>query len=406
MRPRGSAVSPSRSESCPACPSSCCCWRPAPSARRRRPGPRSRPASSSTCRTPTTNDVLADRGDVPSREGGRRRDARRLLLRRQQLLHRRARRHAPGRAGALRAGRARPPTRCRSIACSAPAVVVDVTAASAKDADYQVSVADLQRAEREHGPIPPDAILLVRTGFSQRWPDAAAIPRHGRARRAAVAEAALPRAASGRGEAGWSANRPIKAMGIDTASIDYGQSTQYESHRVLYAQEHPGLREPDRARAAAAARRLRRRPADEDRRRQRRAAAGSRDRAVGQLDRGEGSGVYVSGAAGHDTRTGETVDQQARCRRGRRRAHDNRRLCSLCVRLPRMGRMVRVVRVGGGHRGWPVREPGVGLRRRPASGHAGRGDPGRPLSGRVGDFPAVRCTTRVAAASPEERRLD
>ena len=60
----------------------------------------------------------------------------------------------------------------------------------------------------------------------------------------------------------------------------------------------------------------------------------------------------------------------------------------------------------GGYRGWPARPPGVGLRRYPASGHAGRGDPGRPLPGRVGDLPAVRRTTRVAAASPEERWLD
>src|SRR5690349_2917064 len=54
-----------------------------------------------------------------------------------------------------------------------PAVVIDVTAQSAANADYQITVDDLQRAEREQGAIPRDAILLLRTGFSQRWPDAA-----------------------------------------------------------------------------------------------------------------------------------------------------------------------------------------------------------------------------------------
>ena len=52
------------------------------------------------------------------------------------------------------------------------AVVVDVTNAADTNADYQVSVADLQRAE-QRGPIPTDAIVLIRTGFSKRWPDAA-----------------------------------------------------------------------------------------------------------------------------------------------------------------------------------------------------------------------------------------
>ena len=37
------------------------------------------------------------------------------------------------------------------------------------------------------------------------------------------------------------ANRPIKAIGIDTASIDYGQSTLFESHRALYDADIPAF---------------------------------------------------------------------------------------------------------------------------------------------------------------------
>ena len=37
------------------------------------------------------------------------------------------------------------------------------------------------------------------------------------------------------------ANRAIKAVGIDTASIDYGQSTLYESHRVLFERNVPAF---------------------------------------------------------------------------------------------------------------------------------------------------------------------
>ena len=35
--------------------------------------------------------------------------------------------------------------------------------------------------------------------------------------------------------------RTIHALGIDTASIDYGQSTAYETHRILFAANIPGF---------------------------------------------------------------------------------------------------------------------------------------------------------------------
>jgi len=37
------------------------------------------------------------------------------------------------------------------------------------------------------------------------------------------------------------ANRPIRAIGIDTASIDYGPSTLFESHRALYEHDIPAF---------------------------------------------------------------------------------------------------------------------------------------------------------------------
>ena len=35
--------------------------------------------------------------------------------------------------------------------------------------------------------------------------------------------------------------RRIKAVGIDTASIDFGQSTLFETHRALFARNIPAL---------------------------------------------------------------------------------------------------------------------------------------------------------------------
>jgi kynurenine formamidase len=121
-----------------------------------------------------------------------------------------------------------------------PAVVVDVTDASTLDPDYQVKVSDLEAFESAHGRIPDNAILLIRTGFSKRWPDAAAYL--GTAERGAQAVAQLHFPGIDPATATWLLqNRKVKAVGIDTASIDYGQSTKYETHRLLYAQNIPGL---------------------------------------------------------------------------------------------------------------------------------------------------------------------
>jgi kynurenine formamidase len=114
-----------------------------------------------------------------------------------------------------------------------PAVVVDVVEQSERDADYQVTIDDFARVEREHGRIPSEAILLIRTGFSRRWPDASRYL--GTAKRGPGAVADLHFPGLHPDAARWlMANRPIRAIGIVTASIDYGQSTLFESHRILY----------------------------------------------------------------------------------------------------------------------------------------------------------------------------
>lgn len=121
-----------------------------------------------------------------------------------------------------------------------PAVVVDVTDASALDADYLLKVSDIEAFESAHGRIPDNAILLVRTGFSKKWPDAAAYL--GTAERGAQAVAKLHFPGIDPATARWLLqNRKVSAVGIDTASIDYGQSTKYETHQLLYAQNIPGL---------------------------------------------------------------------------------------------------------------------------------------------------------------------
>jgi kynurenine formamidase len=120
-----------------------------------------------------------------------------------------------------------------------PAVVVDVSEASENNADYQVTVEDLTRAETDGGTIPTDAIVLLRTGFSRRWPDAARYL--GTAERGAEAVAKLHFPGLHPDAAKWLVAKGVRAVGIDTASIDYGQSTLFESHRILYAANLPAF---------------------------------------------------------------------------------------------------------------------------------------------------------------------
>jgi kynurenine formamidase len=120
------------------------------------------------------------------------------------------------------------------------AIVIDVTAAAAADADYQISVQDFEQWEQQHGQVPRDSLVLLRTGYARHWPDAARYLGTSERGEAAVAKLRFPGLHPD--AARWLvANRAISAIGIDTASIDYGQSTQYESHRVLYDQNIPAF---------------------------------------------------------------------------------------------------------------------------------------------------------------------
>ncbi len=121
-----------------------------------------------------------------------------------------------------------------------PAAVVDVSAAAQADPDYRVTVNDFEAWEAEHGRIASGAILLIRTGWGERWPDRARYLGTALTGTQAVPELHFP--ALHPDAARWLvSDRNIDALGIDTPSIDYGQSTLYETHQVLYEANIPGL---------------------------------------------------------------------------------------------------------------------------------------------------------------------
>lgn len=114
-----------------------------------------------------------------------------------------------------------------------PAAVIDVSEASAADPDYQFTVEDVTRWEAEHGRLPDGAIVLFFTDRARFWPDAEAYM--GTAERGPDAVADLHFPGIHPDLARWLVeNRSVAAVGLDTPSIDYGQSTDFMSHRILY----------------------------------------------------------------------------------------------------------------------------------------------------------------------------
>ena len=120
------------------------------------------------------------------------------------------------------------------------AVVIDVSRAVRADRDHRISVADIEAFEAQQGVIPAGSIVLFRTGFGQYWPDAEKYL--GTALRGEAGVTALSFPGLDKAAAEWLMdNRHIKAVGIDTASIDHGKSTHFETHVALMSRNVPAF---------------------------------------------------------------------------------------------------------------------------------------------------------------------
>lgn len=120
------------------------------------------------------------------------------------------------------------------------AIVVDVSAVAATNRDYQVSVADFDAWEKEHGKIPDQSIVLLRTGYGKFWPNREQYLGTAEIGPEAVAKLHFP-GLHPEAAAWLVSNRKINAIGLDTPSIDYGQSTLFESHVTLFGANVPAF---------------------------------------------------------------------------------------------------------------------------------------------------------------------
>jgi len=107
-----------------------------------------------------------------------------------------------------------------------PAVVVDVRDKVASDEDYRLTVADLRAWERGHGRIPRGAIVIMFSGWGERWGDPDAYRN--------FHDGALHFPGFSAESAQWLLDqRDIVGIGIDTLSVDYGPSTDFIVHHIV-----------------------------------------------------------------------------------------------------------------------------------------------------------------------------
>ncbi|OQW57355.1 MAG: cyclase [Proteobacteria bacterium HN_bin10] len=120
----------------------------------------------------------------------------------------------------------------------ASAVVIDLRPQCQANPDYELTVEDLRAWEAAHGRIADQAVVFMLTGWGRHWPN-----------RTAYLGSATPDDASTLHFPGFSAKaaeflvkeRAIRGVGIDTASIDPGRSSDFPVHRIVNGANAYGL---------------------------------------------------------------------------------------------------------------------------------------------------------------------
>lgn len=120
------------------------------------------------------------------------------------------------------------------------AVLIDISSNALRNRDYLLSIDDIQKWEKKNGRIPDNSIVLVRTGYGAFYPDRAKYFGTAKTGPEAIPELHFP--GIDPITADWLVkNRNIKAMGLDTPSLDRGQSKDFRAHQVLMGANKPGF---------------------------------------------------------------------------------------------------------------------------------------------------------------------
>lgn len=113
-------------------------------------------------------------------------------------------------------------------------VVIDVRAKVAKNRDYQVNIDDITDWEKNHGRIPEKAIVLINTGYGNYYPDKLKYTGTLLTGKEGVENLHFPGLHPDAARF-LATQRKINGVGLDTPSIDFGQSKDFMTHRTLFA---------------------------------------------------------------------------------------------------------------------------------------------------------------------------
>lgn len=121
------------------------------------------------------------------------------------------------------------------------AIKIDVSSKTTDNPDYEIGIEDFTDWEaKEKTKIPDGSIVLLQTGFAKYYPDK--IKYLGTDQRGEDAVSLLHFPGLSPIAAEWLVkNRNINAIGLDTPSIDYGQSQNFESHIILLSNNIPAF---------------------------------------------------------------------------------------------------------------------------------------------------------------------
>ena len=110
-----------------------------------------------------------------------------------------------------------------------PAVVFDVRKKAAENADYLLNPADVTAWEQAHGRIPQNAVVMMYTGWDERWTD---FDQYKNADKAGTLHfpGFSPEAVKVLAE-----ERNVAGIGIDTLSVDYGMSKDFAVHHYSHS---------------------------------------------------------------------------------------------------------------------------------------------------------------------------
>ncbi|WP_242084792.1 cyclase family protein [Aestuariivivens sediminis] len=121
------------------------------------------------------------------------------------------------------------------------AIKIDVSQNALNNPDYLIGINDFlnwEKAEKEQ--IPEGSIVLLETGFSKFYPNKSKYLGTEMRGPEAIKDLHFP-GLDPKAAAWLVEHRNIHAIGIDTPSIDYGQSTDFQSHVILLGNNIPAF---------------------------------------------------------------------------------------------------------------------------------------------------------------------